>query len=84
MDTPYAANERGVVEVSSIDICLIGDGTRYAPTDAQMEELVRLVQLLQKTYQIRGSEIHLAYSRDNVPIAFPKARLQAQLLSIGR
>jgi len=83
LETPYAANAQGLVDVSTIDICLIGDG-RTPPTQQQMDELVRLLHGLQRTFTISADRIHLAYSDGHEPVAFPKARLWQQLLKVVR
>ena len=46
------ANEDG------IGICLVGDFTRYRPTERQMASLVKLTRFLQKRYNIPKSRVY--------------------------
>jgi hypothetical protein len=42
----------------SIGICLVGDFSRYKPNNTQMEQLVKLVQHLQRRLDINASEVY--------------------------
>ncbi len=67
---------------NAIDICLIGDGSRHAPTEAQMQQLVRLVRILQEVCNIPAEQVYLytdaVTGRGRM---FPVARFRQQLLS---
>lgn len=68
-----------------IGICLVGDFNRTAPTDSQMQALVRLVRFLQSRYGIPRSRIFGhgtapgANATDCPGINFPMARLKSML-----
>lgn len=68
-----------------IDICLIGDGLRSAPTDKQMAQLVTLVHQLQKRTGIPAQRVMLytdpATGRGRL---FPVARFRQQLYTFAQ
>jgi len=57
----------------AIGICVIGDFQRQAPTSAQIDRLVRLVQLLQTRLGIPSDEIRLPTDRYLNPAVDPEA-----------
>ncbi|MBI1337444.1 MAG: hypothetical protein GC164_10835 [Phycisphaera sp.] len=67
-----------------VGICLVGDGNRTPPTDAQMRELLWLVRQLQTQLGITPDHIYVE-AGDNVngstPRLFPLARFRQQLLT---
>ena len=79
--TPYAADERGRVQQPIIDICLIGTGLER-PSNAQITELVRLVQALQARFQIQPGQVRMVLDANGeIPTGFPLATFRQQLLS---
>lgn len=68
---------------NAIGICLIGDPDRHAPTDAQIRELLWLVQALQRQYDIPSREVYVVGSDADQPANpgrfFPIADLRQQL-----
>ncbi|MEX0776192.1 MAG: N-acetylmuramoyl-L-alanine amidase [Phycisphaeraceae bacterium] len=66
---------------AAIDICLIGDGVRHRPTDAQMRQLVQVVQTLQRQCRIPADHVLLyTDARTGRGQLFPLAWFRQQLL----
>ncbi len=74
--------DAGSTAPAAIDICLIGDGHRRKPTEAQMRQLVDLVQQLQRGYNIAPENV-LLYTDPQTGRGrlFPLAWFRQQLLS---
>ena len=84
LNSPFAPTVDGVAQRPVIDVCLVGSG-QTRPTAAQMDELVRLIHNLQRTYDIAPANIELAHGPEGgVPAGFPVARLRQQLLTASR
>ncbi len=67
---------------TAIDICLIGDGHRRGPSEAQMRQLVALVQQLQSDCEIPAERVLLYTDPDTGRgRLFPLAWFRQQLLS---
>ena len=70
---------------NAVGICLVGDFNRTAPTNKQMQSLVKLVRFLQKRYKIPKSRIYGhgttpgAHPTDCPGKKFPMARLKSIL-----
>ena len=67
----------------SIGICLVGDADRQTPTDAQVRELVWLVQQLQREFDIPADQVYVDLGAASPGPAkhFPHAEFRSQLLS---
>ena len=68
----------------SVAICLIGDFSKSGPTVAQFESLMKLVQRLQRSCNIRADSVYLQSElnpqRSNPGRAFPVNRFNHELL----
>lgn len=64
----------------AIGVCVIGDADRRALTDAQLRELVWLVQALQRRYEIPASRVYVQVGGDREPL-FPRGWFRDQLLA---
>jgi len=70
----------------AIGICLVGDADRQPITDAQMRELVWLVQQLQQKFGIPAHEVYLGVGSGQVPLPtghFPMGHFQRELLTVA-
>ena len=72
----------------SIGICLIGNGDRRSFTDAQMTQLINLIQRLQRELSIPADQVYLhrelASGITSPGQFFSSAELQEQLLDLPR
>lgn len=80
---PGISHQAGIRDVpGAIDICLVGDCNRRSLTEAQLRELVHLVQKLQQRYQIPAERVvHFTDAASGRGRLFPVAWFQQQLLS---
>jgi hypothetical protein len=78
------ASGRGadLLNKQGIGICLIGDGNKSAPTDAQLRELVWMVRRLQQQFGIPADRVLVQGPRTTDPSGrmFPNAAFRQQLL----
>jgi len=65
----------------AIGICLIGDGERGRFTEAQMQQLVKLVQRLQQRFGISKDEVYAQIGAQTATSSFPDAWFRQQLLN---
>jgi hypothetical protein len=65
----------------AIGICLIGEGDAGQFTDAQLKQLVWLVQQLQQRYDIPKSTVYAQIGASTAASAFPDAWFRQQLLN---
>ncbi|MBI1372698.1 MAG: hypothetical protein GC159_08035 [Phycisphaera sp.] len=68
----------------AIHICLIGNGDRAAPTQAQMDQLVKLVRVLQNRFGIPAEHVLLAGNvapTTSPGLLFPGATFRGQLIN---
>jgi len=71
---------------SGIGICLVGDADRKPITDAQMRELVWLVQQLQEKFNIPAHEVYLGIGSGQAPLPnghFPLGTFRRELLNVA-
>lgn len=69
----------------AVSICLVGDGDRRGPTEAQMEQVVALVTALQKRLSIPADRVFLhanVASTTSPGLLFPASAFRQQLLDI--
>lgn len=65
----------------AIGICLIGDGDAGRFTEAQLEQLVWLVQQLQQHYDIPKNDVYAQIGASTAASRFPDAWFRQQLLN---
>ncbi|GAB4110352.1 MAG: hypothetical protein Kow00105_19120 [Phycisphaeraceae bacterium] len=65
----------------AIGICLIGDGQSSRFSDAQLHQLVWLVQNLQKRYGIPRSSVYIQIGSRTADSTFPEVWFRQQLIS---
>jgi hypothetical protein len=68
---------------NSISICIVGDFDQSNPTPAQIRNLQRLIQTLQRRFGISGRAVlasNKAHSTAGIGIYFPSAQLSRQIL----
>lgn len=67
----------------AIHVCLIGNGDRAAPTDAQMQQLLKLVHAMQRRFDIPAERVLLAGNvapTTSPGLLFPGSAFRAQLI----
>jgi len=75
----------GIHNRDAIAICLVGDGNRQQPTEAQMQQLIKLVAALQMRLRLPRSRVLLYSDISDVPspgALFPATAFRQQLLDI--
>lgn len=85
-DGAYSAGVNGAwYNHNAIGICLIGNPLKKPPTEAQMRELVWLVQELQAQFKIPASQVFVQGGIENPrdPGLFPVATFRQQLAGVG-
>lgn len=79
---PGMSHVRGTVSGKAVDICIIGDGTRTPPTEAQMRELIRVTRELQRHLNISPQRVVLITDQSTgIGRTFPVASFRQQLLN---
>jgi len=67
----------------AIHVCLVGNGDRAAPTDAQMQQLLKLVHAMQQRFDIPAERVLLAGNvapTTSPGLLFPGSAFRAQLI----
>jgi hypothetical protein len=76
-----ASQTAGWYHQNASGICLIGDGDGGTFTDAQVSELVWLVQQLQRRFNIPAEAVRIEIGTHGNGAAFPRLAFERQLLS---
>jgi len=76
----------GVYASNAISICLVGNGDRTPPTQAQIDQLVRLIESLQQRLGLGADQVvlHGQIAQTSSPGRhFPAAEVKLRLLGLG-